>query len=517
MSKTCDVAIIGAGISGLTAAGLLSSSGLEVVVLEEQPRPGGCLQGFSRAGVTFDTAIHWLNGLGPNGLVSRVMGAVHDEWPRCKPLSRIWRYRSDSFDHLLTDEPDLLCESLAETWPEDRAGFERFFRDCRSLGKRMSQLYGRMRGTETMGLLTKTGYGLKMLAWYLPVRRLLRAPIEKGLNHYFTGEGPARFFCAEENLSSAVVPIAWAYERDFFAPPAGGSQAWIAWLAERLNDYGGELRLNSPVKKVRVNTRRSAGVELEDGSRIDSHYVIAACDIHRLYHRMMDKGSVPKRMKEKLENADRYYSCLMLYCTLDRPAETLGLGEEMVRLTRDDVPRCEQERGGPDRAALLVHAPSVRDPSLAPPGKGTLCIQVPAWLEDHDRWRTGPDLERGPAYRELKAEITERILERVDRTLAPGLKKHITRVETATPVTFKRYTANRDGCIMTHRPTTRNIRARLAHQRTKIPNLFLAGHWADYGGGIPIAIKTAANAALLILQQTDRNAAARVCDLLEGR
>ena len=58
---SCDVAIIGGGVGGLTAAALLSQAGLSVVVLERESRPGGYLAGFHRKAFVFDSAIHWLN------------------------------------------------------------------------------------------------------------------------------------------------------------------------------------------------------------------------------------------------------------------------------------------------------------------------------------------------------------------------------------------------------------------------------------------------------------------------
>ena len=57
--KDFDVIIIGAGVSGLTAAALLSKAGLKVCVLERHYLIGGYLQGFDRKGFVFDTAIHW--------------------------------------------------------------------------------------------------------------------------------------------------------------------------------------------------------------------------------------------------------------------------------------------------------------------------------------------------------------------------------------------------------------------------------------------------------------------------
>jgi hypothetical protein len=90
----------------------------------------------------------------------------------------------------------------------------------------------------------------------------------------------------------------------------------------------------------------------------------------------------------------------------------------------------------------------------------------------------------------------------VAQALAPDLRAHIEVLEVATPVTYQRYTGNRDGSIMGAKPTKRNIKAKLAHHQTPVARLLLAGHWAEYGGGLAVAMKSAANASLLILEQS---------------
>lgn len=62
-----DVIVIGAGVGGLMCANILARSGRRVLVLEKQPRIGGMLQGFSRRGVSFDTGLHYVGGLGAGG------------------------------------------------------------------------------------------------------------------------------------------------------------------------------------------------------------------------------------------------------------------------------------------------------------------------------------------------------------------------------------------------------------------------------------------------------------------
>ena len=106
--EACDVAVIGAGMGGLTASALLARAGLRVCVLDREARPGGYLAGFRRKDFTFDTAIHWLNQCGPGGIVHKVFGFLDPDGPKAPALGRIRRYKGESFDYLLTRNPDEL-------------------------------------------------------------------------------------------------------------------------------------------------------------------------------------------------------------------------------------------------------------------------------------------------------------------------------------------------------------------------------------------------------------------------
>jgi hypothetical protein len=151
--------------------------------------------------------------------------------------------------------------------------------------------------------------------------------------------------------------------------------------------------------------------------------------------------------------------------------------------------RTDHRGNDPRKISLIVQAPSVRDPSLAPPGKSTLTIHCAARLDYEDHWKTDQGLHRGDAYRDLKEEYARILIDRVERAMGVDLLPHIEVCEVATPVTYWRYSRNRGGSTMGQKPTMKNIAGRVAHYHTPVRNLFLGGHWAEYGGGIPIAVK----------------------------
>ncbi len=152
----------------------------------------------------------------------------------------------------------------------------------------------------------------------------------------------------------------------------------------------------------------------------------------------------------------------------------------------------------------------MRDKSLAPEGQGTLTLYMPAFMNYQQEWRTEKGAHgfrmRGEAYHQLKKEVAEVIIGRVEEKIAPGLRSHILFYEVATPVTHWRYTGNKNGTMMGARPGRRNMKNRIAHYQTPVKNLILGGHWAELGGGVPIAAKAGANASLLILKKENRDA-----------
>jgi prolycopene isomerase len=376
----------------------------------------------------------------------------------------------------------------------------------------------KMRAMETMSLFEKAVYGLKMLHWVLPVWKHLRISTEKGLKRYFNSRGIQNLFCSEETFMSVVMPIGWAFTGDFRAPPKGGSQAFISWLCKNIESAGSKIFLNHPVKKVLLNDRDNAiGVLLEKGNSINSRYVLAACDVQTLYDEMVPGERIPEQLRKVLRDADLYYSNFSIFIGLDCDTTSLGFNEEVLCLTRDDVSQKDHSGGDPHKTSLIIIAPSVRDPSLAPKGKGMITIHCPAYMDYEDNWKTDEGLKRGEAYRILKREFADILIDRVENTFAPGLRKHIEVMEIATPVTYWRYTGNRKGSIMGASPTNKNIRAKLAHYRTPIKNLLLAGHWAEYGGGVPIAMRAGTNTSLMVLKDMNRAEYEKLKTVMDGK
>jgi oxygen-dependent protoporphyrinogen oxidase len=93
MSVDLDVAVVGAGIAGLTAAHELSRAGLDVRVFESSEQVGGRMAGFRRSGYTVDTGAEQISthGYRATWQLMRSLGIPAEEAPLIGRPIGMWR------------------------------------------------------------------------------------------------------------------------------------------------------------------------------------------------------------------------------------------------------------------------------------------------------------------------------------------------------------------------------------------------------------------------------------------
>lgn len=523
-----DVVVIGAGVGGLTAAALLSKAGFSVCVLEKEPHAGGYLAGFRRKDFRFDTAIHWLNQCMPGGMACKIFDILGADHPDAVPQRRIRRYKGDSFDYLLTNNPNQLRDQWITEFPHEKEGILRFFKAAEKLGRSFKNFSTIFRSEETMTFMERMSNKRNLLKFALPFIPYIRFTgekgIKKGLDRFFKDEKLHKVFSSDTDLLSCLVPIGWAYYGDYQSPPKGGGQVIPEWLEYIVRYYGNDLFFKTKVKEILLDGDIATGVSFEhrgETFNVNSKYIVAACDVEALYEKMLPDTVIKPAFKEKLRNAELYSSSVTVSIGLDCPTEDLGFNEELVHLASESVPRGQHTSGDPHTSEISILAPSLRDKSLAPEGCGTLTLFMPAFMDYNSEWLTQKDdagnYIRGEAYKELKSRIAEILIGRVEEKLAPGLRRHIMFYDVATPVTHWRYTGNRNGSMMGAKPGRQNMQSKVAHYRTPVKNLFLGGHWAELGGGVPIAVKAGANATLFILQKEKPAAFTVLAKYMDGK
>ncbi len=526
--KYYDVIIIGGGISGLTSAALLGKFGISACVFEMSENPGGYLAGFNRKGFKFDTAIHWLNDCGTKGFVSKIFRIIDNDFPKAETQHNIRRFINEKSNYLFTSNPEKLKAQLLTEFPDEKKGIIKFFRDAKRISASFNDFVNLGRSIETRNLFGKMFYGLKMLKFAFPFFPHLKYSgnegVSKGLKKYFKTRELQNLFGAEPDLLSCLVPVAWAYSKNFQKTPQGGSRAYPLWLMKEARKKGSDVFLNSKVTELIVENKTAVGVKVQNKnglSEIKSKYIVAACDAETLFNKMLPENMISEKKKRKLENAELYSSAVTVSVALDCPSEELGFGEENIFLFDASVSREDLSCGDPHKSGMHVAAPSVKDKTLAPKGQGTLTIFIPAKIEDNNYWNCKKDEKgdfvRSDDYKKLKTEYAEILITRVAEKINPEIKKHIIFYDVATPITYLRYTGNKNGTMMGQRPGKENIMNKVASYKTPVKNLLLSGHWADMGGGVLIAVKSAMNTSLMILKKENPKQLKKLAKYLDGK
>jgi prolycopene isomerase len=135
----------------------------------------------------------------------------------------------------------------------------------------------------------------------------------------------------------------------------------------------------------------------------------------------------------------------------------------------------------------MINAPSLHLPHLAPEGKSSLVAQVFVPYHWLDGWGTGTDdpFARSAKYRKLKKKVLDDII-RETEYIIPGLTEKVVYKELATPRSISRWTLNVEGAIMgwTYDRYQCHMANKFVRFRTPLKNLFNAGHYAIWPGGV---------------------------------
>ena len=128
-----DAIVIGAGVSGLMCANILSRIGAHVLVLEKEPRTGGMLQGFSRGGTAFDTGLHYVGGLGPGESLEWVFRYHNLTVLTWKRLDFSEEVITGGKSYLIPCGYDSFAEGMAEYFPHQRENLKCFTAELKNI------------------------------------------------------------------------------------------------------------------------------------------------------------------------------------------------------------------------------------------------------------------------------------------------------------------------------------------------------------------------------------------------
>lgn len=471
------VVVVGAGLSGLSAACHLIGDGHEVVVVERDDGPGGRGRREEVDGFAFD--------LGPTVMTMpelldealRAAGSSQAEEVPMRPLSPGYRglFADGSEIRIGPGVEDTRQEIARLAGPADARAFER----------ELVPLLRRLHETELPNFIDRNFDGpLGLLSRPAAAARLLRAgafgPLERLIAAHIGDERVRRMFTFQALYAGlpptralgvyAVIAYMDCIRGVFL--PEGGMGALPAGMARAVSRHA-EIRYGTAVTGVlRRRDGVVAGVRTADGP-IDAEAVVCTVDLPVAYRRLLPDLTPPRPLRRARHSPSAAVWHLGVRGELDERTahHNIHFGRDWERAFRQLVDRGELMTD-PSR---LVTVSSLGEPSLAPPGHHTLYVLEPV-----------PNLQDGRVdWRREREPMRERLREFLGRA---GYPDEVVAERLVTPPEWERLgmaAGTPFGLAHLFRQTGP---FRPPNREPRVPGLFFAGSSTVPGVGVPMVL-----------------------------
>jgi len=492
------VAIIGAGFGGLAAAIRLQAAGLSTVIYEARDKPGGCAYVYQQDGYIFDGGPTIIAAPSSLEELFTLAGRHMSDYVELLPVHPMYRLSWEDGTTIDCDVMNGLMErEIARVAPRDVDGYRRF----ESYAKRVFD-------AGYVPLADKPFLRLRDMLKVVPEMARLRSDrsVYAAVARYVKDEHVRQALSFHSLLvggnpftTSSIYTLIHHLERNwgvFF--PRGGTGALVRALVQLHRELGGRLRLSSPVERIDISDedgRPHHWVHARGLPRERFDWVVSNADLHQTYSRIYGGHPAAAARLRKLERMDWSMSLFVLYFGTRRKFPGLAhhtiLFGPRYRELLDDI---FTGSALPEDFSLYLHAPTVTDPSLAPPGGETFYVLSPV-----------PHLGRAAVdWKTSKDTYAEKILAYLERLL-PGLRKDIVTRHMFTPLDFQSTLGTWQGASFSVAPRLMQSAYFRPHNRDeKIPGLYLVGAGTHPGAGVPGVINSAKATARTLLADAEK-------------
>lgn len=484
------VAIVGAGIAGLTAGVYARQSGFDVTVYEAHTIPGGASTSWSRRGYLFEGGMHWLTGSSPRTALNAVwneIGALNPDVP-VYVRDPFLVYEFEGRTVCLYRDIDRLEAHLLDVAPEDEWEIRRLIKDVRRFTK-VSMPIVDVKGVK---VAVKRTPGLRAMLAMMP--SMARMPFYAGQTtrtfaERFSSPLLRTLFSSMVGEEMSAMGLAFTLATLVSGDggyPLGGSLAMAARIAETFEKLGGAIEYRRLVERVETQGGRAVGVVV-DGELRPFDAVIVTQDTRVAIDALFDPP-IREEWAERLR--------ANVHPILDT---FVSLG---IRSDLSDVPECvgfpldEPVFCGDQRHDSLAFNNYAAYEGYAPEG----CTAMTLFMngDTYDWWAAR---RADGTYAQEKRKLAEAVIAALSRKY-PQIEGKVEVWDVATPLTYERYLRSYKGSWMSNMLPGEK-QERCPAKPAGIEGVYFAGQRLVAPGGLPTAAETARAAVQHLCKDED--------------
>lgn len=449
--------------------------GHAVTLVERNPALGGRAAGAAREGFRFD--------LGPTVLTAphlveelfALFGVRMAERLPLRPVDPFYAYHfPDGSRFRYRQGREALLAEIEAFAPQDRAGYLRLAEAAEGIFRLAFERLADVPFHDPR-LLLRYGPALLRHRAFLSVHGLVARHLKDDRLRRAFSSAPLLVGGHPFHTTSIYLLIHALEQRWGVYYPAGGIGGMVAALERLMEEAGIEIIRNVTVEGLEAaKTGRLTAVRLAGGQRIGADRFISNADPAHLYRHVLPgrRRWTPRRLRRLSYSPGLFLLYLGVrgsYAGLDQ--HNILFGNE-YRRPLDEI---FYKGRIPEDFSLYLHRASAGDPGMAPEGCESLYALVPV-----------PNLLAPIDWAEAGPRLCERVLERLESTLLPGLRGRIIHSHFVTPRDFEgRFLAQWGSGFSIAPLFTQSAWFRFHNRSEEAPNLYLAGAGTHPGAGIP--------------------------------
>jgi 1-hydroxycarotenoid 3,4-desaturase len=490
------VAVIGAGIAGLTAAMDMARAGFEVTVYERAATPGGKLRQLNVAGHRIDA--------GPSVFTLREIfdelfdaaGETFDSKVKLIRADVLARHAWDSSEHLdLYADVGRSVDAIARfAGSQEARGFANFAAHARRVYATLEHSFIRASRPTPVGLARRLRFrGIADLwniqpfvsLWRSASRAFSDPRLRQLFGRYATYCGSSPFLAPATLMLVAHVEQAgvWYVE--------GGMYELAVQLAAAAERQGAKIRYSTDVLQIHAPRGRVSAIEVAGGERIDVDAVVCNADTNAIATGLF--GSHIARGVKPTSSAARSLSAVTW--NLVAPTSGFALAHHSVFFCRDYRAEFDDifvRRRLPSTPTIYICAQDRLDASLELSGAGAqgaerlFClVNAPATGDSHMFSEAEIDACESQVFQSLKQ-------------FGLNVQRQSSATVVTTPSDFNRLFPATGGAL--YGPASHGWKASFNRpgSRSAVPGLYLAGGSSHPGPGVPMAATSGRLAAACV-------------------